>query len=231
MNTENSPRSAASDAAAQPKGTLDVVILLYDRMTALDAIGPYEVLRSVPGVRVRFVAKQAGLITPDSGLAMLNAEAGIADVTSADVLVVPGGDPAGPMRDPAILEWVRNIHETTKWTTSVCVGSMILGAAGLLKDRRATTHWIAMDRLPALGARPVNERVVRDGKIITAAGVSSGIDMALSLVAITHGEEMARTIQLFIEYDPQPPFDSGSRDKAAPATVQRAAQVLRDMYA
>jgi putative intracellular protease/amidase len=128
MNTENTPRSAASDAAAQPKGTLDVVILLYDRMTALDAIGPYEVLRSVPGVRVRFVAKQAGLITPDSGLAMLNAEAGIADVTSADVLVVPGGDPAGPMRDPAILEWVRNIHETTKWTTSVCVGSMILGA-------------------------------------------------------------------------------------------------------
>ena len=214
-----------------PTGVREMAILLYDRMTVLDAIGPYEVLRSVPGVRVRFVAKQAGLIKPDSGLQMLNAEAGIADVKSADVLVVPGGDPSGPMRDPAILQWVRDIHETTTWTTSVCTGSMILGAAGLLKGRRATTHWIAMDRLPAVGAEPVNERVVRDGKIITAAGVSSGLDMALSLLALTHGEEMARAIQLFIEYDPHPPFDSGAKSKAAPATIERARQIIRDMYA
>jgi transcriptional regulator GlxA family with amidase domain len=222
----------ASDRLAEsnPGGARQVAILLYDRMTALDAIGPYEVLRSLPGVRVRFVARHAGLITPDSGLHMLNAEAGLADVTSADVLVVPGGDASGPMRDPAILQWVRDIHETTTWTTSVCLGSMILGAAGLLKGRRATTHWIAMDALPRVGAEPVNERVVRDGKIITAAGVSSGIDMALSLVALTDGEEMARTVQLVIEYDPRPPFDSGAKAKATSTTIERARQIIRDMY-
>jgi len=221
-----------SDAAgSNPTGARDVAILLYDRMTALDAIGPYEVLRSVPGVRVRFVAKQAGPIKPDSGLQMLNAEAGIGDVKSADVLVVPGGDASGPMRDAAILEWVRDIHETTKWTTSVCLGSMILGAAGLLKGRRATTHWIAMAGLPSVGAEPVTAPVVQPAKIITAAGVSSGIDMALSLVALTHGEDMARTIQLVIEYDPHPPFDSGAKGEATSATIERARQIIRDMYA
>lgn len=214
-----------------PTRILEIAILLYDRMTVLDAIGPYEVLRSAPGVRVRLVAKQAGLIRPDSGLHMLNAEAGISDVKAADVLVVPGGDASGPMRDPAILQWVRDIHETTTWTTSVCTGSMILGAAGLLKGRRATTHWIAMDRLPAVGAEPVNERVVRDGKIITAAGVSSGIDMGLSLLALTHGDETARAIQLFIEHDPHPPFDSGAKSKAMPTTIERASRIIREMYA
>src|SRR5918995_359304 len=137
-----------------------VVIFLYDRMTALDAIGPYEVLRCVPGLDVRFVAKNAGLVKPDSGLQMLNAEHGIGDVTSADILIVPGGDASGPLQDPNVLEWIRRMHERTKWTTSVCGGSLILGAAGLLKGIPATTHWNTMDGLKHFGASG-NERTIR----------------------------------------------------------------------
>jgi transcriptional regulator GlxA family with amidase domain len=208
-----------------------VTILLYDRMTVLDAIGPYEVLRCVPGVRVQFVAKRAGIVTPDSGVQLLNAERGIADVTETDILVIPGGDASVPLRDPEIVAWVRRIHATTTWTTSVCVGSLVLGAAGLLAGLDATTHWAALERLREVGATPVQKRVVRQGKIITAAGVSSGIDMALALVALTHGEEMAKAIQLVIEYAPEPPFASGSVESATPATVQAAREMLRAMYA
>ena len=209
----------------------DVVIFLYDRMTALDAIGPYEVLRCVPGVRVRFVAKHAGLVRPDSGLQMLNAEHGIGDVTSADILLVPGGDASGPIQDQEVLEWIRQIDRTTKWTTSVCVGSLILGAAALPKGMPATSHWNTLQDLRHFGAQPVEQRFVRHGKIMTAAGVSAGIDMALQLVAIEYGEDVAKSVQLLIEYDPHPPLDSGSMAKASPATIERSRQMLTEMYA
>jgi transcriptional regulator GlxA family with amidase domain len=211
--------------------TLDVVIYLYNRMTALDAIGPYEVLRCAPGARVRFAAKKAGLVQPDSGLQMLNAEHSIFDIDSADILVVPGGDPTAQINDKETLQWIRSLHEKTRWTTSVCTGSLILGAAGLLKGLQATTYWSSIDLLKMFGAEPVAKRFVRQGKIITAAGVSAGIDMALSLVALDQGEEMAQTIQLLIEYDPQPPFNTGSRSKASPAMIEKAKKMLNSIYA
>ncbi|MGA9768253.1 MAG: DJ-1/PfpI family protein [Blastocatellia bacterium] len=210
--------------------TLNVVIYLYNRMTVLDAIGPYEVLRCVPGARVRFAAKKAGIIQPDSGLQMLNAEHAISDVTDADILVVPGGDPTAQLGDKEVLEWIRRLHEKTKWTTSVCTGSLILGAAGLLKGLQATTYWSSLDNLKMFGATPVSKRYVRQGKVITAAGVSAGIDMALQLVALEQGEEMAQTIQLLIEYDPQPPFNTGSSSKASPAMIEKAKKILSAVY-
>jgi transcriptional regulator GlxA family with amidase domain len=229
------PMTTATRVRAQVPASIDrptdVVIFLYDRMTALDAIGPYEVLRCVPGVRVRLVARTAGLVTPDSGLHMLNAEHGIGDVTSADILLVPGGDASGPTQDQEVLDWIRRIDRTTKWTTSVCVGSLILGAAGLLKGMPATSHWNALEDLRYFGAQPVRERFVRHGKIMTAAGVSAGIDMALQLVAIEYGDEVAKSVQLLIEYDPHPPLQSGSTAQASAETIERARQMLRAMYA
>jgi putative intracellular protease/amidase len=165
-------------------------------------------------MRVRFVAKTAGLVRPDSGLQMLNAEHGIGDITSADILLVPGGDASGPIQDQDVLDWIRRIDRTTKWTTSVCVGSLILGAAGLLKGVPATSHWNTLQDLRYFGAQSVEQRFIRHGKIMTAAGVSAGIDMALQLVAIEYGEDVAKSVQLLIEYDPHPPLDSGSTAKA-----------------
>lgn len=200
---------------------MEVAILFYDGMTALDAVGPYEVLRLMPGATVRAVARERGPVRTDSGLAMLHAEHTYEEVTSPDILVVPGAsEPRPAMGDAALLEWVRRVHETTRWTTSVCSGSLILGAAGLLKNLRATTHWMALDALARFGAIPTSERFVREGKIVTAAGVSAGIDMALVLAAEECGEDVARAIQLAVEYDPQPPFDSGSPAKASPEAVE-----------
>jgi transcriptional regulator GlxA family with amidase domain len=223
-------QAMAGGKGKEMDNTLDVVIYLYNRMTVLDAIGPYEVLRCVPGARIRFAARKAGLVQPDSGLQMLNAEYGIADISSADILVVPGGDPAMQIGDKEVLQWIRGLHEKTRWTTSVCTGSLILGAAGLLKGLQATTYWNTVEALKVFGAEPVNKRFVRQGKIVTAAGVSAGIDMALSLVALEQGEEMAKTIQLLIEYDPQPPFNTGSPAKASPAMIERAKKILDAIY-
>lgn len=201
---------------------MEIAILIFDRLTALDAIGPYEVLRSMPESKVRFVAKEPGAVRTDAGSLALVADYSLEDVTAPDILVVPGGPgQAALMDDEKVMDWVRRVHETTRWTTSVCTGSLVLAGAGLLKGLRATTHWLAMDVLRELGAEPTLERVVRQGKIITAAGVSAGIDMALTLVALERGEEMAQAIQLAIEYDPQPPFDSGSPEKAPAAVVER----------
>jgi transcriptional regulator GlxA family with amidase domain len=208
----------------------DVVIYLYNRMTALDAVGPYEVFRCVPGFQVRFAAKHAGLVQTDSGLEMLNAEFGIADIETADILVVPGGDASTQINDEDVLQWIRRLHATTKWTTSVCVGSLILGAAGLLKGLQATSYWNTLEALKLFGAEPVSKRFAQQGKIITAAGVSAGIDMALALVALEQGEEMAQRIQLIIEYDPQPPFNTGSPSKATPAMIENARQFLGELY-
>ena len=201
---------------------MEIAILIFERLTALDAIGPYEVLRSMPDSEVRFVAKQTGPVRTDTGSLALVADYALEDVTAPDILVVPGGPgQAALMDDERVLDWIRRVHEQTRWTTSVCTGSLVLAGAGLLKGLRATTHWLAMDVLRELGAEPTLERVVRQGKIITAAGVSSGIDMALRLVALERGDEMAQAIQLAIEYDPQPPFDAGSPEKAPPAVVER----------
>ena len=226
----NLPQALAGESERQMNKTLDVVIYLYNRMTVLDAIGPYEVMRCVPGARVRFAAKKAGLVRPDSGLQMLNAEHAIGDVDAADVLVVPGGDMTAEMNDKEVLDWIRRLHARTRWTTSVCTGSLILGAAGLLKGLQATTYWNTMPYLKMFGAQPVDKRFVRQGKIITAAGVSAGIDMALALVALEQGEEMAKTVQLLIEYDPQPPFNAGSQAKASPSMIERAKKILTAVY-
>jgi putative intracellular protease/amidase len=196
---------------------VDIAILLFDRFTSLDAVGPYEVLRNMPDATVTFVAVEAGPKRNDAGSLALVADATLADVPRPDILLVPGGPgQVQAEKDEAILDWLRTAHDTTTWTTSVCTGSLVLGAAGILEGKKATTYWLALDDLARHGAIPTNERVVRDGKVVTAAGVSSGIDMALTLAAEIGGEDLAKLIQLGIEYDPQPPFDSGSEAKAPP---------------
>ena len=195
-------------------------ILIFEKLTALDAVGPYEVLSRVPGTELVFVGPAAGPLRTDTGRLGLNADAVIEDVTEPDVLLIPGGEGNRPLlKDDRVLDWVRGVHEHTTWTTSVCTGSLVLGAAGLLEGKRATTHWAYHDTLEEYGATAVTERFVEDGKVMTAAGVSAGIDMSLALVARMFHENVARAIQLGIEYDPAPPFDSGSPEKAAPELV------------
>jgi putative intracellular protease/amidase len=202
---------------------MDIAIPIFDRLTALDAIGPYEVLSRLPGARIRFVADEPGPKATDTRMLSLVAEASLDEVPSPEVLVVPGGFGTRPlMQDERMLDWIRGVHETSEWTTSVCTGSLLLAAAGLLDGLEATTYWAALDVLEQYGAKPTQKRVVEQGKIITAAGVSSGIDMALTLAAHIAGDEVAQAIQLGIEYDPQPPFDSGSVAKAPEAVRQLA---------
>jgi putative intracellular protease/amidase len=194
---------------------MQIAYLLYDRFTALDIIGPHDVLNSVPGNESVFVAEGVGPIRNESDTLSLVADASLDEVTRPDIVVVPGG-----FGNRALLEheplhaWIRTVHENTAWTTSVCTGSLLLAAAGLLDGAPATTHWLARDLLAELGAKPVPERVVQHGRIVTAAGVSSGIDMALRLVQQINGDEVAQAVQLGIEYDPEPPLDSGSPEKA-----------------
>jgi putative intracellular protease/amidase len=200
---------------------MNIAILLYDRFTALDAIGPYEVLSRLPEANLTFVAAEPGPVLTDNRMLTLVAEYSIEDVSRPDIVLVPGGpgEVAARAGGP-VLEWLGAVHLTSTWTTSVCTGSLILAAAGLLDGRRATSHWLALGELRALGAEPISERVVFDGKIVTAAGVSAGIDMALTLAARVAGEEVAQAIQLGIEYDPQPPFDAGSPHKAPAEIVE-----------
>lgn len=198
---------------------MQIAIALFDRFTMLDAIGPYQVLARLPGAEVTFVADQPGPVADNSGNHRVEAGAAFADLPRPGIIVVPGGPgevshrDAGPLRD-----WLLAADTTSEWTTSVCTGSLILAGAGLLTGRRATSHWLAMDVLRDLGAEPVSDRVVFDGKYVTAAGVSAGIDMALTLAGRIAGDQVAQTIQLGIEYDPQPPYDAGSPAKA-PAEV------------
>jgi transcriptional regulator GlxA family with amidase domain len=204
---------------------MDIAILVYPGMTALDAIGPYEVLNAVPDAKLHFVWKTAGPIVTDSGSLVLGATHTFDQIKRADIVVVPGSsaDTVTMMADSRVLSWLNEIHPTTQFTTSVCSGALILAAAGLLKGLPATTHWAAMSALKKFGAQPMpNERVVQSGKIITAAGVSAGIDMALHLVAQVCGEERAKIIQLLIEYDPRPPFDSGHISKAETVIAETA---------
>ena len=201
---------------------MQIAILLYNRFTVLDAIGPYQVLSGIPGAETVFVAEQPGPIRDEVGSLVLSARASLDDVPRPDVVVVPGGPGQNDqMQDGPVLDWLRTADQTSTWTTSVCTGSLILAGAGLLAGRRATTHWLAMDELGALGATPAGDRVVSDGKYVTAAGVSSGIDMALTLAGRLAGDEAAQAIQLMIEYDPQPPYDAGSADRAPAEIVTR----------
>jgi len=198
---------------------MQIAILLFDQVTALDAVGPYEVLKLLPGADIRLVAAVPGDQATDGGPLKLVADHALADVPRPEILVVPGGPGARALfGDESVLSWLRSAHEHSRWTTSVCWGSALLGAAGLLEGLRATSHWLAREDLAGYGARPVNERVVVSGKVITSAGVSAGIDMALQLAALEAGVKVAQAIQLLIEYDPQPPFDAGSPE-TAPAEV------------
>ena len=207
---------------------MQIAIPLFDRLTALDAVGPYEVLSRLPGARVDFVAAEPGVFRTDTRMLGLSASLSYADAAEPDILLVPGGIGSRTlMKDEATLEWVRHAHETTRFTTSVCTGALVLGAAGVLEGLEATTHWMSRERLAEFGARPVARRVVEQGKVITAAGVSAGIDMALVLVQRIAGPEVAQAIQLGIEYDPQPPFDAGSPEKAPAAIVDLVRQVER----
>jgi transcriptional regulator GlxA family with amidase domain len=204
-------------------GDINIAVLLYDGFTALDAIGPYEVLSRLPSASLTFVAAEAGPVRSDNGMLTLVAGHSIEDITSPEIVLVPGGPGEVAARaGGSMLEWLGTAHQTSTWTTSVCTGSLILAAAGLLDGKRATSHWLALGELRRLGAEPISERVVFDGKIVTAAGVSAGIDMALALAARIAGEKVAQAIQLGIEYDPQPPFDAGSPQKAPTEIVAAA---------
>ncbi len=211
---------------------LEIAILLYEGMTALDAIGPYEVLSRLPNTTIKLVAKSAGLITTDTRYLALNAAFSLPEVTSPDVMLLPGGS-AGTMKitqDQSVLDWVRTTHQTTQWTTAVCTGVFLLGKAGLLEGVEATTHWASTSDLAQYGATYQSARFVQSGKIITAAGVSAGIDMALYLAAQLRGEEVAKAIQLAIEYDPHPPFNSGSIEKANQETLERSKGLLKSWF-
>jgi putative intracellular protease/amidase len=200
---------------------MNIAILLFDRFTALDAVGPYETLGRIPGAKVTFVAESLGPVRTDTGNLAITADATLADLPDPEILVVPGGPgQTEQMDNDKVLEWIRTADATSDWTTSVCTGSLLLGAAGLLQGKRATSHWLALDQLASFGAEATLERVVVDGKVVTAAGVSSGIDMGLTLIARIHGDEVAQAVQLGIEYDPQPPFDAGSPEKAPAPVVE-----------
>ncbi|OMC00258.1 glutamine amidotransferase [Mycobacterium sp. NS-7484] len=214
---------------------MQIAIVLYPSFTALDFIGPYEVLRNLPDAQVRFLWHEPGPVTADSGVLTVGATHRFDETPAPDVVLVPGGPgSAVAARDDRVLDWLRRVSPGTTWTASVCSGSMVLAAAGLLDGKPATSHWAALSALKLMGADPVgDQRVVRaepDGKVITAAGVSAGIDLALWLAGQIGGEAKAKAIQLMIEYDPQPPFDSGHMSKASATTKAGATALLsKDM--
>ena len=200
---------------------MKIAIPLYDRFTALDAVGPYEVLQRLPGAEIAWLAHEPGPVGTDTGKLRLHADAAFEDVPDPEIVVVPGGTGTDAvLDDERLVGWIRRAHETSDWTTSVCTGSLLLGAAGVLDGLDATSHWLDLHELEGFGARPTSRRVVEQGKVITAAGVSAGIDMGLVLAAKIAGPEVAQAIQLGIEYDPQPPFDAGSTEKAPPEIVE-----------
>ncbi|MFE7721201.1 DJ-1/PfpI family protein [Nocardia rhizosphaerihabitans] len=207
---------------------MQIAIVVYPGYTALDFIGPYEVLQRLPDAEVRFVWHEPGPIPADSGVLLIGATHSFDETPSPDIILVPGGMTSMEhARDGKLLDWLRRAHESSTWTTSVCSGSAILAAAGLLRGRRATSHWLMLPVLRTFGVEPVgDQRIVHEGKIATAAGVSAGIDLAIWLFGQICGEAPAKAVQLLIEYDPQPPFDSGHVSKASAATKARATAQL-----
>jgi len=209
---------------------MQIVIALFDRFTALDAVGPHQVLHHLPGAEVIFAAQRVRGITDESGTLTLQPQAAYADVPRPDIIVVPGGPGQAAQMTPGPLQdWLIEADKTSTWTTSVCTGALVLAGAGLLTGRAATTYWLALDELGRLGAVPKRERYVFDGKYVTGAGVSAGIDMALALAGRVAGDEEAKRIQLAIEYDPHPPYQSGSPATASPEIV--APFVARSRFA
>lgn len=207
---------------------MKIVLVLFDGITALDAVGPYEVLSRVPGAEVVFAGPRAGLVRTDNRALGLQVDLALADVERTDVLLVPGGYGVDALiGDPRVLAELRRLDAGARFTTSVCTGALVLGAAGLLRGLEATTHWAYFDALAAHGATPVSQRVVWQGRVVTAAGVSAGIDMALALAARLADEDVARSIQLAIEYDPEPPWSDGHPRSASPERVAR----LEALYA
>jgi transcriptional regulator GlxA family with amidase domain len=205
-----------------------IVILLYPGVTALDAVGPWEVVSRMPNTEVRFAGKEVGPVMTEGGALLLGVTHTVAETPSPDLVLVPGGTTTpSQMVDDEVLDWLHKVHETTTWTASVCTGALILGAAGILKGLPATTHWYKMGVLKIMGAKPQpEERIVRSGKIVTAAGVSAGIDLALWLAGEIVGRERAEAIELTIEYDPRPPFDAGHMSKASKETQKVAKEIM-----
>lgn len=205
---------------------MKIAYVVYPEFTALDLIGPYEVISLWPDVELHWVATTPGPILTDHGLAVMptTTPAGLPD---PDVVVIPGSSkPLGPLGDAVLLDWVRQVTPRAQWLASACTGAAVYGAAGVLKGRRATTHWGFRENLSAMGVEVVSDRVVFDPPFVTGAGVSAGIDMALALTARVHGEELAKAIQLGIEYDPQPPFAAGAPEKADASTLRLAMRML-----
>jgi transcriptional regulator GlxA family with amidase domain len=199
---------------------MKIAILLYDNYTALDVVGPYEVLSNIPGSKIFFTAEKPGLYKNNKGI-QIAADCSLTDMEDPEIIVIPGGFGIDTiLSNKEILKWVNTVHEKSQWTTSVCSGSLLLAAAGVLNGRKITTHWNRVEQLKKYPVEFVKERYVKDGKIITSAGVSAGIDMALYLTSLVVSENFAKTVQLAIEYDPKPPFDSGSPDKAPKEIVE-----------
>ena len=210
---------------------LQIAIPIFPRLTALDGIGPYEVLQRLPGATVTFVGETKGEIRSENGFLGLTVDAIYDEVSTPDVIVVPGGTGTRALlEDDPILDWLTAAHETTRFTTSVCTGSLVLAAAGLLDGLTAATHWGAYEKLNSMGAVATGDRVVEhlDQRIITAAGVSSGIDMALRLSELLVDDVAAKAMQLMVEYDPQPPFDHGSIDKSTDEIMARVVEYSVD---
>ncbi|MEO6085957.1 MAG: DJ-1/PfpI family protein [Umezawaea sp.] len=208
---------------------MDIAFVLYPNMTALDLVGPYDVLCHAPGVTPHLVAATLDPVRTDAGMLLVPTTT-FDDLDRADVIVVPGGEPFGVLAEGTVAVWLRKVHPTATWTTSVCTGSLLLADAGVLEGRRATTHWGLRDHLAGQGVEVSTDRVVRDGSVITAAGVSAGIDMGLTLAGILWGDDVAMGLQLAIEYDPEPPYDCGSLEKAPPALVDHIRGLMRSDF-
>ena len=208
---------------------MEIAVAIFEQVTALDAVGPYEVLQRLPGAEVRFVGHRKGEIRTDNGFLGLMVDRAFGEVAAPDIVLIPGGiGTRALVHDGVILDWIRSAHETSQFTTSVCTGSLLLAAAGLLKGRKATTHFSARQLLLKYGGIPSEERIVQEGKIITAAGVSSGIDMALHLAEQLTDVTTAQALQLMIEYDPQPPHDAGALHKVDASVLRRVQELARD---
>jgi transcriptional regulator GlxA family with amidase domain len=230
--------TTASNRTTMQEGALNIAILLYDGFTALDAIGPYEMLYRIPGAAIHLVAKSLEPVQADSQVLVVQPSIALDEIPSPQIVVVPGGFEGtfAVMKDEVILSWLRKAHETTIYTTSVCTGALILGAAGLLAGKEATTHWYLADKLSEFGATYKPERYVEQDRIITGAGVSAGLDFSLYLISKIgenktlfpdlSAEDVAKAIQLITEYDPQPPFNSGSLKTASPETIALVKSVL-----